>query len=203
MRRVLTTMLVAVMVLTVGAATASAGEKQHSQFFYANWRSQQRVDADTVDREYWYLDAYRYGDDSFGFIYHAIYRCTETDGQTRCHRQFSEYGRVRGLTQDEFTIDKKLTSMHLATTMRLHSKDEPVRTADVTLDLTGTGDLTRAKESYSYRQGCELYKFNGHSRYRDAEGEPSITVEGVAQDVGRERYGTMGVADSVSIVKEC
>jgi hypothetical protein len=203
MRRVITAMVVAAMLSTVGAATASAGDKQHSQFFYGSWRSQVRVDADTVDREDWYLDAYWYGDEAFGFVYHTVYRCTKTDGHTRCHRSLSEYGRVRGLTQDQFTIDKKLNSMHLATTIRLRSNDEVVRKAEVTVDLAGTGEMTRSKESYSYRQGCELYKFNGHRRYRDAEGEPIITVEGVAQNVGRERYATIGVGDSISIEKEC
>jgi hypothetical protein len=203
MRRIITALLVAAMLSTVGAATASAGDKQHSQFFYGSWRSQVRVDADTVDREDWYLDAYWYGDEAFGFVYHTVYRCTETDGHTRCHRSLSEYGQVRHLTQDQFSIDKKLTSMHLATTIKLHSNNDVVRKAEVTVDLTGTGEMTRSKESYSYRQGCELYKFNGHRRYRDAEGEPIITVEGVAQNVGRERYATIGVGDSISIEKEC
>ena len=203
MRRVLTILLAAAVLSTVGTGSASAGTKSHTQFFYGSWRSHHRVDADTVDRGYWYFDAYQSGDRGFGFVYHVVYRCTETDGKTDCRRHLSEYGRARGLTSDQFSVDKKLTSMHFATTMKLRSKNEPTRTAEITLDLTGTGLVTRAKESYSYRQGCELYKFNGHTRYRDAEGEPSITVDGVAQVIGKERYGVIGIGDSVSISKEC
>jgi hypothetical protein len=92
--------------------------------------------------------------------------------------------------------------MHFSSTVTLKSKDG-ARTAAVTVDLTGTGVMTRSKESYSYRQGCELYKFSGHSRYRDAEGEPTITIDGADQVIGNQRYANIGIGDSVSIVKEC
>ena len=203
MRRALAVILAAAMISTIGAGTASAGTRQHAEYFYGSWKSHHRVDADTVDRELWYLDAYRSGDRTFGFVYHVVYRCTTTDGKTSCRRHGSEYGRARGLTTDEFTVDNKLASMQLATTVRFRSKDEPVKIAAVSLDLTGTGLVTRTKESYSYRQGCELYKFNGHNRYRHADGVPSITVDGVAQTIGSERRATIGVGDSVSISKEC
>jgi hypothetical protein len=203
MRRALTILLAAAVLSTMGTGSASAGTRSHSMFFYGSWRSHHRVDADTVDRDFWYVSAYTYGDHRVGFAYHFTLSCTTTDGKKRCHRDFNESGRVRQLTTDQFSIDRKLSSAHFAATITLRSKNAPNRIADVALDLTGTGIVTRTKESYSYRQGCELYKFNGHSRYRRAEGTPTITIGGVDQKIGKERRTTIGSGDSVSIEKEC
>jgi hypothetical protein len=203
MRKILATVLLAAVLTGAGSTTASAGQKGQNQFFYGSWRSHHRVDSTTVDREYWYFDAYSSGDRISAFAYHVTYRCTTIDGKQQCKRHGAEYGRARGLTPDQFTIDKKVTGMHLAATFRLRSKNGSVMVADVTIDLIGVGPITRAKESYSYRTGCELYKFNGHTRYRDADGVPSISIGGVAQSVGAERYAQIGFGDSVTITKEC
>jgi hypothetical protein len=203
MRRVLAATILAALAATLAVSPASAGERQQSQFFYANWKSQHRVDARIRDVEYWYLSAYRNGDRSGASVYHTIYRCTETDGHRRCHRRTSEYGRTRNLSEGEFTIDKKLSGAHLEATMRLRSGGEVVGTAEVVADLTGTGEVTRTKESYSYRQGCELYKYSSHSRYRNAKGRPSVVVNGEARDIGGVPHGRIGAGGSVSIEREC
>lgn len=203
MRKLLAVTMLALLASTLGVSHASAGEKQHSQFFYGSWKSHHRVDADTTVIEYWYLDAYRYGTHSAAFVYHTTYRCTTTDDRRRCDRRGTEFGLDRGLAADAFSIDKKITGMHLEATMKLYARNEVVGTAVVAADLTGIGDVTRTKESYSYRQGCELYKFEGHSRYRDADGLPSVTVDGVARQLGDERDATIGAGQSLSISKEC
>jgi hypothetical protein len=87
--------------------------------------------------------------------------------------------------------------------MRLRSGLEVVGTADVVADLTGRGQVTRTKEAYSYREGCELYKYNGHSRYRKVKGRPSVIVDGEAWDIDGAPHGRIGVGGSVSIEKEC
>ncbi|MGH2581153.1 MAG: hypothetical protein ACRDGP_09960 [Actinomycetota bacterium] len=203
MRRVLAATILAVLTMTLAISPASAGERQRSQFFYTNWKSHHRVDANTEDVEYWYLSAYRYGDRSGASIYHSIYRCRKTDGHRRCHRRTSEYGRTRNLAEYEFIIDRKLSGAHLATSMRLRSGREVVGIADVVADLTGRGQVTRTKEAYSYQEGCELYKYNGHSQYRRAEGRPSVIVGGEARDIDGAPHGRIGVGGSVSIEKEC
>jgi hypothetical protein len=200
---VLAATILAVLTATLAVSPASAGERQRTQFFYANWRSHHRVAAHTRDVEYWYLSAYRYGDRSGASVYHAIYGCRETDGRKHCHRRTSEYGRTRNLAEDAFTIDKKLSGVHLEASMRLRSGDEVVGIARVVADLTGRGQVTRTKESYSYRQGCELYKYNGHSRYRNAKGRPSVIVDGQTRDIGGAPHGRIGAGGSVSIEKEC
>jgi hypothetical protein len=203
MRKLLAVTMLALLASTLGVSHASAGERQQSQFFYGSWKSHHRVDADTTIIEYWYLDAYRSGTRSAAFVYHTTYRCTETDGRRRCDRLSTEDGWDRGLAADAFSVNRKLAGVHLEATMKLFKHNEVVGTAVVAADLAGTGDITRAKESYSYRQGCELYKFEGHSRYRDADGVPSVTVDGVARQLGAERNATIGAARSLSISKEC
>lgn len=203
MRRVLAATMLAVLTATLGVSPASAGERQRSQFFYANWKSHHRVDVNTQVVEYWYLSAYRDGDRSGASVYHTIYRCTRTDGHRRCHRRTSEYGRTRNLAGDEFIIDRKLSGAHLEASMRLRSGREVVGTAEVVADLTGTGQVTRTKEAYSYREGCELYKYNGHSQYRNAKGRPRVIVDGEARDIDGAPHGRIGVGGSVSIEKEC
>lgn len=203
MRRVLVATILAVLAATLAVPPASAGERQQSQFFYANWKSHHRVGAHTRDVEYWYLSAYRYGDRSGASVYHTIYRCTETHGARRCHRRTSEYGRTRNLAEDEFTIDRKLAGVQLEASMRLRSGGEVVGTAEVVADLAGTGEVTRTKESYSYREGCELYKYSGHSRYRNSKGRPSVIVDGEARDVEGVPHGRIGVGGSISIEREC
>jgi hypothetical protein len=203
MRRLLVVAMLAVFASTLGVSHASAGEKQQSQFFYGSWKSHHRVDADTTIIEYWSLDAYRSGTRSAAFVYHTTARCTETEGRRRCDRRSTEFGSDRGLAADAFSVDSKLAGVHLEATMKLYKHNEVVGTAVIVADLSGTGDVTRAKESYSYRQGCELYKFEGHSRYRDAEGLPSVRVDGVAMQLGNKRDATIGAGRSLSIYKEC
>ncbi len=203
MRRVLAATMLALLAATLAVSPASAGERQQSQFFYANWRSHHRVDAHTRDVEYWYLSAYRYGDRSGASVYHTIYRCTETDGDRRCHRRTSEYGRTRDLSEDAFSIDKKLSGAHLEATMKLRSGGDVVGIAEVVAELSGTGQVTRTKESYSYREGCELYKYSGHTRYRNAKGRPSVIVDGEARNIAGAPHGRIGGGGSVSIEKEC
>jgi hypothetical protein len=195
--------MLAVFASTLGVSPASAGEKQQSEFFYGSWKSHHRVDADTTIIEYWSLDAYRSGTRSEAFIYHSTARCTERDGRRRCDRRSTEFGSDRGLAADAFSVDTKLAGAHLEATMKLYRHNEVVGTAVIVADLTGTGEVTRAKESYSYRQGCELYKFEGHSLYRDAAGLPRVTVDGAAMQLGRERNATIGQGRSLSIYKEC
>ena len=203
MRKLLAATMLVLLFSTLVAPHASAGEKQQTQFFYGSWKSHHRVDADTTIVEYWSLDAYRSGSRSSAFIYQARYRCTVSDGRRRCDRRSTEFGSDRGLAADAFSVDRKLAGVHLETTMKLYRHNEVVGTAVVAADLAGTGDVTRAKESYSYRQGCELYKFDGHSRYRDVNGLPSVTVDGTVRPLGDSRNATIGVGRSLSISKEC
>jgi hypothetical protein len=175
MRRVLASVVGVMLLLPLGALGARAApEKYPSKFFNAYWNTRAKIDSTDYKKIQWYSGVYDSGDGNFwSDLYRSVQRCEKRDGPDRCHGGSFWYGDINDLGDGTFTMDSTLTTGHLDATYRLHTWQNGQRIligkTAISVDLVGTGDVTRSSESYTYTSGCYRYSYRGHSKNRDAD----------------------------------
>jgi hypothetical protein len=214
MRKILTALTAASLVLSL-SGQAQAAEQHHeryqSSYVNAFWHSRVTVDSDTYLRITWYVGAYDSGEQGFfSDVYRDVDRCQKRDGRDRCNysRALSWYGYTSRSSTNSFTIDKRLTEGHLDAYYKLYryvsGEKEFVGRFHVVTDLTGTGDLTFGRESYTEHQGCTTFKYSGKYAYRQATATGTIARgDEAATDLGSTNDANFGESQFVDISNTC
>jgi hypothetical protein len=214
MRKMLTGLVVASLVLSLGVQAAQAAKPYHegyqSTWVNAFWHSRVNLDNRTYLRITWYVGAYDSGE--YGFfsdLYKSVNRCEKRSGHDRCKYRsgLSWYGYSRR-SGSTFTLDKQLSLGHLDGTYKLYRYvgDERVfiDRFHVVTDLSGTGDLSRGRSSYTEHEGCTTYKYSGKFAYREATATGTITRgDADARDLGSTNDASFGENQSIDIVHTC
>lgn len=208
MRRLLIVAFVTGLALSVAAPPAMAkGEGFPGDALTASWRSRRALTPDTYLRIYWYVDAYDTGDAVSSSLYRSVVRCEEREGRDRCRTRSWASGWVRRLGDGEFSIDRKLTSGHLEASYRLRTwRDREwhfVGEASIVADLTGVGDVTRSRYSYSFHTGCTQVTYKGRSISRDAVAVGTLELDGQTRQLGESRRGWLSRGKSLEIENDC
>src|SRR3990172_7482232 len=124
MRRLLSVLLGVALLVPLqglGAQAENRRERYSTAWINVFWHSRQKVDGDTYRLITWYAGAYDSGEE-YGFwsdLYRSVSECEKRDGRDKCRylRKLSYYGDTR---EGTFTIDRKLSTSHLAATYKLH-----------------------------------------------------------------------------------
>jgi hypothetical protein len=214
MRKMLTALTAASLVLSLsGQAQAAEPRHENYQSSYVNafWHSRVAVDNDTYLRITWYVGAYDSGEQGFfSDVYRDVERCEKRSGRDRCsYRQaLSWYGYTSRSGANSFTVDSQLTAGHLDAYYKLYSYVDKERVLvgrfHVVADFSGTGDLTKGRESYSQHQGCTVFKYSGKYAYRDATATGTIARgDEAAQDLGETKDANFGASQFVDISHTC
>lgn len=214
MRKALTALVAASLVLSLGQA-AQAAKPSHGGYqstdVNAFWHSKVTVDSDTYLRITWYAGAYDNAQEGFfSDLYRDVERCQKQNGPDRCSyvRAMSWYGSTRRTDTNSFTMDKQLTAGHLDASYNLfhYVGGERVFVArfHVVADLVGTGVLTRGRNSYTEHQGCTTIKSSGKFAYRQATATGTLTRGNEsAVDLGSTTDANFGENQFVDISHTC
>ena len=215
MRRAAAIIVGALLVLSMGGSVAQAQKPQHevyeNRWVNVFWNSKIRVDSDTSLRITWYAGAYIDAESGFfSDLYRSVERCTRTDGRVACRyvRHLSWYGYTRREAGNSFTLDQKLSSAHLEATYRLYryARGDSVLVGRfrVDTDVTGTGKLTRGRNSYSSHQGCTTVRSSGKWESRQATATGTLAEgTGPAADLGETDDANFGASQSLEIDHTC
>ena len=208
MRRLLTVVVVTGLALSMAAPPATAkGEGFTGDSLSASWRFRRPLTSHTYLRLFWYLDAYDTGDASSSYLSRSVVRCTEREGRDRCRTRSWQSGWIKRLGDGEFSVDRKLTSGHLEATYRLRTWADGewqfVGRASIVADLTGVGDVTRSRYSYSFHTGCTQATYKGKSRSRDAVAVGILELAGQTRHLGKTRSGWLSQGDSLEVENDC
>ena len=142
-------------------------------------------------------------------LYKDTERCQKLEGHDRCRQKNFWYDDIREVGDGgSFSIDSTLEGGSLVATYRLHTYDHGDRilvgVTTIAVDLVGTGDINQYKESYSYTDGCERYKFHGRSKSRNAIASGTYTIgDAAARSFGESSNAYMAAGRSISIYHEC
>ena len=213
MRRGLVVLLaLAIVGLMSGPASAATHQERYkTRWVNAFWHSRARVDAHTYLRVTWYAGAYDSGESGFfSDLYRSVDRCTRTAGRDRCRtsRRMSWYGYTNRSSGNTFTLDRRLSVGHLDATYRLYRSVDRRRVLigrfHVVTDLTGAGDLTRGRSTYTEQQGCTMFSYKGRYAYRDATATGTLARgDQAARDLGTTKDANFGANQAVEIEHTC
>jgi hypothetical protein len=208
MRRLLTVAVVTGLALSVAAPPAKAkGEGFPGDALSASWRSRRPLTSHTYLRVFWYVDAYDTGDTFWSYLSRYVVRCEEREGRDRCRTKSWQGGWIKRIGAGEFSVDRKLTSGHLEATYRLRTwRDREwhfVGKASIVADLTGVGDVTRSRYSYSFHTGCTQVTYKGRSLSRDAVAVGTLELDGQTRHLGETRHGSLSRGKSLVVENDC
>jgi hypothetical protein len=208
MRRLLTVVVVTGLALSVAAPPATAkGEGFTGDSLSASWRFRRPLTSHAYLRVFWYVDAYDTGDSFWSSLSRSMVRCTEREGRDRCRTRSWQSGWIKRLGGGEFSIDRKLTSGHLEATYRLRTWRDGewhfVDKASIVADLTGVGDVTRSRYSYSFHTGCTQATYKDKSRSRDAVARGILELAGQTRHLEKTRRGWLSQGDSLEVHNDC
>src|SRR3989337_545450 len=212
MRRLLSVLLGVALLVPLqglGAQAENRRERYSTAWINVFWHSRQKVDGDTYRLITWYAGAYDSGEE-YGFwsdLYRSVSECEKRDGRDKCRylRKLSYYGDTR---EGTFTIDRKLSTSHLAATYKLHrwvhGEREFVGKYSVSTDALGTGKLAHGRSSYTYHEGCVFYSYSGNWVARQGTATGTLTRAGEdPRDLGETDDTWMGRSDNVDFGHDC
>jgi hypothetical protein len=212
MRKAFAIAVISALTLSIQAAPASAegAERYRYETTWVNvfWHSRERVDQDTYRRITWYAGAYDSGEDGFwSDLYRSVSECEEGDGRDRCRyvRRLSWWG-VTG--RGSFTIDGQLESSQLEVSYRLYQtrngERERIGRFTIVTDVMGRGELATGRSSYTYREGCTMYRSNGRWASRQATATGTLARGGHdPSNLGKTDDAAIGTNEDLSISHEC
>jgi hypothetical protein len=205
----------AMLVVSLGGWGAQAAKPHHEQYqsrwVNAFWHSKVRLDSDTYLKVTWYAGAYDNGTEGFfSDLYRSVEKCQKRDGHYRCRyqRDMSWYGYTSRQGQNSFTLDKQLTTGHLDATYKLYKSVDRKRVFvgrfHVVTDLSGTGVMTRGRQSYTSHEGCTTFKYSGKYEVRQATATGTLARgDGRSRDLGETDDANFGANQNVEFDHTC
>lgn len=205
MRRSLVLILGATLLLSLAAPQALAAPAWESTRSYnAFWHSRRNIDADHYVKVTWYAGVYEQTDSFWSDLYKSTQRCERRPGRDRCRGGAYMVGVIEDLGDGEFTIDDGLNTGYFEATYPMEIyKGREERNAGkihIAVNLTGVGDLSSSRESYTYEEGCFRYSYTSRSSYRQAIANGTLTflrtdttfdlVDTEDANIGTSRYRT-------------
>ena len=215
MKRPLTIVLGLALLLSLAMPQAQAAKPDHDRYrsrvVNAFWHSRRHVDRHTYLRITWYAGVYETQDHFFSDLYRSVEKCRRNDGGgSRCRYQqrHSWYGSIRKIGTGSFSLDRRLTSSHVDATYRLfrtvgHDR-KLVGHAHIVFDVTGSGDLTRSRDSYWSKSGCTLFRYGSRYVYRQSVATGTLSMDGAdAWSLGSTKDANMNAGTSLYLQHEC
>lgn len=210
MRRVAIIALCAAFAMPLWGDTASAGpERSNVQSYNAFWYSRRKVDSDTYIRTTWYAGVYAYEGDFWSDLYKSSDRCEKRDGRDRCRQASYLYGDIDDLGNGTFTLDSKLDTGTFSATYPMERyggpDDEDIGRVTIDVELVGTGDLSRSRETYVTSSKCFHVRFSGTRVYREAvaTGELTFHRTGTSLSLSSTDDANMSVGSNFWIEQTC
>jgi hypothetical protein len=215
MRRALGVLIGASVAVSLLAPAARAVQPHHEkyavQWVNVFWHSRARLDSDTYLKVTWYVGAYDGGSDGlFSDLYRSVERCQKLDGRDRCRYDGDKswYGQTTRPEDVSFAQDKRLTSGRLDASYRLFREGDDgqifLGRFHIVTDVSGTGELTRGRNSYTVHQGCTTIKYSGKYAYRSATAVGTLTfADGSTRRLDQTEDAAFGSNESAEIEHTC
>jgi len=177
MRRIAAVVIGATCFVALAAPAQAVTETSRSAVVNVYWNTREPLTSNTYRQTTWYVGAYvdtEYGISSDG--YQQVSTCVVLDRrQVRCRQDSFKVGYSHLNGQGEyFKIDgDTLTYANLRGVYPLQTMDEngdpvwPVEWTVITADLTGVGDLTRSRDTYSHHSRECFTRTTSDSAQRD------------------------------------
>ena len=179
MRRLGIIVLGAMLLSTFAVPEALAAGWESTRSYNAFWHSQRNVDRDTYVRITWYAGVYEQTEGFWSDLYKSTQRCERRPGRDRCRRGTYMVGVIEDLGDGEFTLSEDLSTGYFEATYPMEiyegGDERNAGRIRITVNLTGVGDLSSSRESYSYEEGCFRYSYTSRSSYRQAVANGTLT----------------------------
>lgn len=201
MRRLWILVLGAALLLPLAAPQALAAPAWESTRSYnAFWHVRRNIDNDTYVRITWYAGVYEQSEGFWSDLYRSTRRCERRPGRDRCREGAYMVGVIEDLGDGAFTIDEGLNTGYFEATYPMEVYDgnteRDAGRIHIAVDLTGVGDLTSSRESYTYEEGCFRYSYSSRSSYRQAVANGTLTFlrTDATRDLGDTEDANIGVS---------
>lgn len=209
MRRLLTIVLGVSLLAPLGTAATAASQRYQSLSINAFWNSKHKIDADTYLRTTWYQGVWGNAEEGFGSdLYRYVERCSRQDGGGfRCRRISLWSGDMRNPDQGAFSVDRKLTTGSMEGTYPLRRRVSGgsvlVGVAHIVTSLVGTGPIAHGRSTYTVHEGCNVYKYGGKWRSRDAVATGTLSMGDMTIDLPATEDANLETAEDIDVFHSC